>query len=119
VDAKPFLAINRIHGVLLMENKNCNDLNEFKTGRKGTADFLIRVMFRDNTSWQGEVHWLDSDKKRSFRSSLELLLLMQEAMDDADAPSASTIFRNWKDIASDNDHDLENACIACSVANSK
>jgi hypothetical protein len=119
VDAKPFLAINRIHGVLLMENTNCNDLNELKTGRKGTADFLIRVMFRDNTSWQGEVHWLDSDKKRSFRSSLELLLLMQEAMDEADAPSASTIFRNWKDLSSGNDHDLDNAYLAGSIASSK
>jgi hypothetical protein len=102
-----------------MENTTWNKHSELKTGRKGTTDFLIRVMFRENTTWQGEVHWLNSDKKRSFRSSLELLLLMQEAMDEADAPSASTIFRNWKDIASGNDHDLENACIACSVANSK
>ena len=113
------LAIIRFHGALLMEYTNWNDLSEVKTGRKGSSDFLIRVMFRDNTSWQGEVHWLDSDKKRSFRSSLELLLLMQEAMDDADAPGASTIIRNWKDLSSGNDHDLENAYLAGSIASSK
>ncbi len=77
-----------------MDNTNWKKLSELKAVRKGTTDFLIRVMFRENTTWQGEVHWLDSDKKRSFRSSLELLHLMQEAMDEADAPSASNIFRN-------------------------
>ncbi len=109
----------RILGELLMENTNWNKICEVNSVKKGTSDFLIRVMFRNNTTWQGEVHWLDSDKKRSFRSSLELLHLMQEAMDEADAPGASTIFRNWKDKVSGNDHDLENVYLSGRIASSK
>jgi hypothetical protein len=69
--------------------------NYFKNA--GGAEFLIRVHFRQNASWQGEVHWLEADKKIFFRSFLELVMLLQEALDEADSPKAEYLFRSWTD----------------------
>lgn len=44
------------------------------------ATFAIRVMFRRNASWQGSVTWLEGNRQESFRSVLELLLLMNSAI---------------------------------------
>ena len=89
------LAISRNPSVKFMKNRQWKKPKEIKTDRKGSTDFLVRVMFRKNTTWQGEIHWLGSDKKRSFRSSLELMLLMQEAMDQKDTPQANYNLRSW------------------------
>lgn len=44
------------------------------------ATFAVRIMFRRNASWQGEVTWLEGDQKENFRSVLELLLLIDSAL---------------------------------------
>ena len=44
------------------------------------ATFSIRVLFRQNTSWQGSISWLEGKREETFRSVLELLLLMDSAM---------------------------------------
>lgn len=44
------------------------------------ATFVIRILFRQNASWQGSVTWLEGDVEASFRSVLELILLMDSAM---------------------------------------
>ena len=54
------------------------------TGKKGT--FVVQVLYRQNATWQGTVRWLDTNKTQPFRSVLELLSLMQEAL-GADAPA--------------------------------
>ncbi len=41
--------------------------------------FLIRVYFRQHTSWQGEVRW--NGKKRYYRSGLELISLICSGLD--------------------------------------
>ena len=38
------------------------------------------MIFRQNASWQGSVTWLDKGREESFRSVLELLLLMDSAI---------------------------------------
>ena len=48
-------------------------------GKLGT--FSIRVIFRQNASWQGSVTWLEGGRDESFRSVLELLLLMHSALE--------------------------------------
>jgi len=52
--------------------------DEPKDGMLGT--FLIRVIFRQNSSWQGNVSWQEGRKDASFRSVLELLLLIDSAI---------------------------------------
>ena len=44
------------------------------------ATFSVRVIFRQNTSWQGSVTWLESGTEQSFRSTLELILLIDSAL---------------------------------------
>lgn len=44
------------------------------------ATFSVRVLFRQNASWQGYVTWLDGKKSERFRSALELALLMDSAL---------------------------------------
>jgi len=45
-----------------------------------TATFGIRIIFRQNSSWQGSVSWLEGRQEQSFRSVLELLFLMDTAI---------------------------------------
>lgn len=47
------------------------------------ATFAVRVLFRQNASWQGEVSWLEGKREESFRSVLELILLMDGAMQES------------------------------------
>ncbi|MCR5830089.1 MAG: hypothetical protein K6F93_07080 [Lachnospiraceae bacterium] len=47
-------------------------------GKKAT--FLVNVLYRQNATWQGTVTWVEGEKKMSFRSALELFVLMESAM---------------------------------------
>ena len=44
------------------------------------ATFSVRILFRQNASWQGSVTWLEGKQEQSFRSTLELILLMNSAL---------------------------------------
>lgn len=44
------------------------------------ATFALRVLFRQNASWQGSVTWLEGGQEESFRSVLELIVLMNSAL---------------------------------------
>ena len=49
--------------------------------RKGDeATFELRVIFRQHTSWQGVLFWKEQHREQSFRSVLELILLMDSAL---------------------------------------
>lgn len=52
-------------------------------GRGKVATFVLYVYVRRNTSWQGEVIWLEANKTVVFRSVLELLHLLWTACDNA------------------------------------
>ena len=45
-----------------------------------TATFHVKVLFRQNTSWQGSISWLEGKREETFRSVLELLLLIDSAI---------------------------------------
>ena len=44
--------------------------------------FEITVRYRQNATWQGQIHWIDKNRKQNFRSVLEMLKLMDEALDE-------------------------------------
>ncbi len=44
------------------------------------ATFNLRILFRQNASWQGSITWVEGKKEESFRSVLELVLLMNSAL---------------------------------------
>lgn len=47
-------------------------------GARGT--FWVKVLFRQHASWQGTILWADKNKKQYFRSALEMIKLMDEAL---------------------------------------
>ena len=54
----------------------CCDTNEDK-GKLAT--FRVRILFRQNASWQGTVAWEEGGCEETFRSALELIMLMDNA----------------------------------------
>jgi len=53
---------------------------DIKEGVKCT--FEITVKFQQNATWQGTIHWFEKNQKQNFRSTLEMLKLMDEAIMD-------------------------------------
>ncbi len=49
------------------------------------ATFEVKILFRQNTSWQGCLTWLETGQEASFRSVLELVILMDSALTDTTA----------------------------------
>ena len=49
-------------------------------GKGKLATLVVRILFRQNASWQGTVAWVEGKSEESFRSVLELMLLMDSAM---------------------------------------
>jgi hypothetical protein len=39
------------------------------------------VLFRQNASWQGSITWMEGKQEQSFRSALELIFLMNSALE--------------------------------------
>jgi hypothetical protein len=53
---------------------------ESKIQKGELATFALRVLFRQNTSWQGSVSWLEGGREETFRSVLELMFLLDSAI---------------------------------------
>ena len=52
---------------------------EMKPHNGDVATFAVRVLFRQNASWQGSILWVEGDREESFRSVLELIFLLDSA----------------------------------------
>ncbi len=52
----------------------------------------VRIFYCQNSTWQGELHWLEGEKSIRFRSLLELINLIQEAVETS---QNKTEIRNW------------------------
>lgn len=72
------------------EKEECQPLHKqevksmaIKPGERAT--FVIHVCYRQNASWQGTVLWADEKKKVNFRSALELIKLMDNALNEMGA----------------------------------
>lgn len=48
--------------------------------RGALATFRLHILFRQNTSWQGLVTWVEERQERKFRSFLELAVLLDSAL---------------------------------------
>ena len=46
------------------------------------ATFVVHVMYRQHSTWQGSVTWAETGEKANFRSALELIKLMDSAVDE-------------------------------------
>ena len=43
--------------------------------------FVVEVIDQQNASWQGTVNWINTGKKENFRSALELIRLIDSALE--------------------------------------
>lgn len=67
------------------------------SGTVGGSTFLIRIQFQQNATWQGTIQWLDHKKTVPFRSMLEMITLIQEALEEAQASGSKARFLSWED----------------------
>ncbi|MDR2933518.1 MAG: hypothetical protein LBV27_10490 [Oscillospiraceae bacterium] len=44
--------------------------------------FVVQIQFQQNASWQGTLTWTDQKKVQRFRSTLEMIKLIDEALSD-------------------------------------
>lgn len=50
-------------------------------GKRGErATFYVYVQYRQNATWQGTVVWKEKERKEKFRSALELIILLDNAL---------------------------------------
>lgn len=54
---------------------------------KKTETFILTVYDRKNATWQGSLTWVEKNEKQQFRSALELLKLIESALDEEEGGS--------------------------------
>ena len=65
-------------------------MEQMQTNRPGnTGTFIVRVRCRQNATWQGEVAWAEKEKRQNFRSALELLKMIDGALDENEEENTS------------------------------
>ena len=63
--------------------------------RAGTGSFMVRILFRENATCQGEISWVEGGKTRYFRSILEMTVLMQRALTEGESSDSCNGIRSW------------------------
>ena len=48
--------------------------------KKGKQTFIVEIIEHQKYTWQGQVHWIQGNKKVPFRSVMELLHLIDSAI---------------------------------------
>ena len=69
--------------------------NDSTTHSKFGSNFLISILHQENHSYQGVIEWLDTGKKVHFRSELELMNLIHNAV-QATSVNENPM-RSWED----------------------
>lgn len=49
---------------------------------KDTNTFIVKIVNQQNETWQGSVTWTEEQKVQNFRSALELLKLINGALEE-------------------------------------
>lgn len=65
------------------------DTNQVLNQSGSLATFVVHVKYRQHSTWQGEIVWAEKNQKQTFRSALELLKLIDSALDDEDVNEIS------------------------------
>ena len=56
--------------------------------------FVVRILYQQNNTWQGEVLWAEQNEKQYFRSALELMELMDSAIEEEEGEGKER--RSWE-----------------------
>lgn len=57
--------------------------------KKNTGTFVVKVLDRQNATWQGSVCWVEENREQYFRSTLELLKMIDGALDNENIEGGS------------------------------
>ena len=52
------------------------------------ASFIVRVTSRQNATWPGSISWTERGVTKHFRSALELIKLIDSALDEEEGKSS-------------------------------
>lgn len=76
-----------------------NKVPEDRKHEQQSTYFLIKINFWKSSSIQGEIEWLNQERRqvRSFRSFLELVTLISDALETIGYPDAEYSFKRWKE----------------------
>ena len=55
-------------------------MNDEKKHNKSESSFLVKIKYIENNTIQGTIHWLEKKKIVSFRSMMELMMLLSESL---------------------------------------
>lgn len=66
-----------------------NTLPDIVPPKGAAATFDLQILFRQHTSWQGTLVWREKRAEHSFRSVLELILLLDSALRDEEGSGAA------------------------------
>ena len=69
----------REHVVQAKPEKVCTP-EEVLTKRGKAGTFLLNVRYRQNSSWQGEIEWIEENRVYQFASVLELIKILSNVM---------------------------------------
>ena len=72
-----------------MDRQPIERLSEHAGGR---ATFTVQVTYRQNATWQGTIAWMENKKIQQFRSALEMIKLMDNAL--AESSGSDTV--DWE-----------------------
>ncbi len=72
---------------------------QIQSGRKAT--FVVEVQFQQNNTLQGTVRWLEEKRSQRFRSTLELMKLMDDALKRNNEKRVSAEQLEWEPVPSD------------------
>ena len=62
--------------------KGGKSVNMKRSNGKGT--FIVKILSSENSTWQGSVTWAEKTKTEHFRSALELIKLIDGAVNEYD-----------------------------------
>ena len=66
-----------------------------KKGLNTGETFIINVKCRQNRTWQGTVKWIEGQNEVPFRSALELIKLIDSAMEVVDEEDNDNEEATW------------------------
>ncbi len=69
-------------------------LHKCPSRRTRSSTFLVRILYTQNASTQGILQWVDQEKALPFRSFLELIHLLEEALQTREDMDQ---FRDWRE----------------------
>ena len=50
--------------------------------KKNKGTFIVKILNRQSSTWQGSITWVEEQQTQNFRSALELIKMIDGALDE-------------------------------------